>query len=349
MIGIRPLIAGSSLLLILAGLCALAFGGSKIPLTTISASIWAFDGQSYAHVVIWQQRLPQVVIAATVGGALAVSGAVLQGLMRNPLASPAILGISSGATLFTVIFGFMLQIPLVWQGPVACLGGFFGFASALALARLVGGAPDPRGLSLILSGALVSMLYGALAHAILLMDPTLRSAALGWVTGNINFAYAARLPVMAPLALLAVLILWFLARPITLLSLGRETASATGVHAKRMWWASAGLVTLASSAAVAICGPVGFVGLVVPHLVRPLVGADLRRAIPINALVGASLLILADVIARSAFAPRVLHTGVVMDLLGGVVFIWLVRRVYLRPRSGASSGTVSATVSGVRT
>lgn len=310
---------------------AIAGGGSDIAMSTVWNALRDFDDQDYAHVVIWQQRLPQVMIAAIVGSTLAVSGAVLQGIMRNPLASPGILGIASGATLFTVIFGFTLNIPLIWQGPIAFAGGMFGFGSALGLSRLVGGISDPRGLSFILSGTLVSMLYSACAHAVLLADPNLRAEALGWVTGNVNFTYAERLPLMAPLSLMAILVLWALARPITLLTIGKDAAASAGVNAEGTWWLAAGLVTLAASAAVAICGPVGFVGLVVPHLVRPFIGADLRRAIPANALAGAALLVLADMAARTAFAPRIVHTGVVMDLLGGLVFIWLVRRVYLRP------------------
>lgn len=315
----------------LATLLALRIGASDLSNATVWKALTAFDATEYSHYIIRQQRLPQVMIAGVVGAALAVSGAVLQGLMRNPLAAPSILGITSGATLFTVIFGFALGVPLLWQGPVAFAGGMFGFASALALSQLVGGDNDPRGLSLILSGALVSMFYSALAHAVLLSDPVLRQAALGWVTGNVNFAYADRLWVMAPVALLSVTVLWALSRPATLLTLGTDVAAATGVAAGRLWWLVAGLVALAASAAVAICGPVGFVGLVVPHIVRPLVGADFRKLIPASAFCGATLIVLADLVARTVFAPSVIHTGVVMDLLGGAVFVWLVRRVYLRP------------------
>lgn len=322
--------------LIFSSVFSLTLGASGISLADIWAALTAFDDQSYDHFIIRHQRLPQITIAAVVGGALATSGAVLQGLMNNPLASPSLLGIASGATLFTVIFGFAIGIPLIWQGPIAFAGGLFGLASAIGLARLASGGKDPRGLTLILAGALVSMLYAALAQAVLLADATLRQATLGWVTGNINFAYADRLMLMAPLALAAVLGLWVFARPATLLTLGVDTAAAAGLEARRLWWLIIGLATLASSAAVTICGPVGFVGLVVPHILRPFAGADLRRAIPANMLFGAAFVILADVVARTAFAPRIANTGVVMDLLGGLVFIWLVRRVYLRP-SGAGA------------
>ncbi|MGP9806208.1 FecCD family ABC transporter permease [Paracoccus sp. NSM] len=317
--------------LALIGVLALSQGATRIAPADLWQAVTAFDPTRYEHFVVRHQRLPQVAMAGLVGAVLAGSGVVLQALMRNPLAEPSLIGISSGASLFTVLFGFALGAPVPWQGPIAFLGGIFGIASTLALSRLAAGGKDPRGLSLILSGALVSMLYGAMAQAVLLSDPALRQAALGWVTGNVSFVHADRLPLMAPLALLALAALWPMSRALTLLSLGREAAAAAGIEAQRVWFIATALVTLAASAAVAICGPVAFVGLVVPHMLRPLVGATLRRALPANALAGAGALILADLAARTALAPQQIHTGVVMNLLGGLFFIWLVRRVYLAP------------------
>lgn len=195
---------------------------------------------------------------------------------------------------------------------------------------MTGLARDPRSVSLILAGALVAMLLSGVTHAILLSDPQRRGDLLSWVAGNINHVYFDRLVTFWWIGGLSFAAMMGLARSMTLISLGAEKAASMGVNVHRVQRLGLLVSVLAAASAVAICGPVSFIGLVVPHLVRPLVGARMVRLLPMAALVGAILCLLADLAARLAFQPYTLHTGVVLDLLGGIVFVVIVQRVYLR-------------------
>lgn len=319
------------LILMAAFFANLSLGATNIAPEDIILAFFSFDADNYDHFVVIYQRLPRVLIAVFVGSVMACSGAVLQGLMRNPLASPALLGINAGATLFVVGGVIFFGISSAFQGIAALIGGICGFGACLTVARMSGMDGNPRGLSLILSGAVVSMLFIGIANALLLSTPELRNEFLGWVTGNINHVYIDRLHQMWPVGVGGVVVLLILSRALTLIALGPEKAASAGVNIVLVSRLTIASVVLSSSAAVAICGPIGFVGLVVPHIVRPLVGAKQTMIIPGCILVGASICLIADMVARLAFSPFVLHTGVMMDLFGGVVFAFVVRRYYLTP------------------
>lgn len=324
------MLAGATV--VLAALLAnLAFGATSIDLRSVVRALLAFDADDYDHFVVVYQRLPRALIAVFLGATMACGGAVLQGLTRNPLASPGILGINSGAMLFVIVGAFIFNLPMEWQGVAAIAGGFFGFVSCLFVTRMTGLSKDPRGLALILSGAVLSMLYGSVANAIMLASPSRRSDFLSWASGNINHVYVERLMDFWWLGALGLGLLMVLARPLTLVTFGREKAASAGVDVSRVTWISVGAVVVSVSSAVAICGPIGFVGLVTPHIVRPFVGASFARALPANALIGAAICLLADLAARTVFAPHILHTGIMMDLLGGLVFAIIVKRYYLSP------------------
>jgi iron complex transport system permease protein len=225
------------------------------------------------------------------------------------------------------VFDFSPEV----QGLVALAGAGFGFAACFFVARLAGRSNDPRGLSLILAGALVSMLLIGVTNALLLSNPTRRAEFLSWVGGNINHVYAERLFDFWWIGAIALVILWAVARPLTLVLLGAEKAASAGVNVTRISRIALFATMLASGSAVAICGPIGFVGLIVPHMIRPLVGVNFTLALPASALVGAGLCVLADLGAQTLFAPYVVNTGLFMDLLGGLVFIVIVKRFYLSP------------------
>ncbi|MBE9638700.1 FecCD family ABC transporter permease [Salipiger mangrovisoli] len=318
-------------LLLAAAVASLSLGATPIAPREVLRALVAFDAESVDHFVVLSQRLPRALIAVYAGAVLAAGGAVMQGITGNPLASPSTLGVSAGAMLGMLVSVFGFGAGLAGQGGAALAGGFGGFALTLAVARLTGLGPDPRGVPLILSGALTGMLLAGVSGTLLLTDPARRAEYLSWLAGNINHFYADRLAVFWPLGLASGLILLALARPLTLIGLGRERAEALGVPVRRVSRAGLAAVVLGASSATAICGPVGFVGLVVPHLVRPVTGAHLARLLPVSALVGAALCLLSDVLARRAFAPFTLHTGVLLDLVGGVCFGTLVYRLYLRP------------------
>lgn len=324
-----PALAAAVLLLALCLLANLSLGETTLPPAEIIAALTAFDDSRQAHYIVLYQRLPRALIALFTGAATAMSGAVLQGLLRNPLAAPSLLGINAGAALF-VLGGVMLfDLTQGWQGVAALAGGAAGFLGCVLVARMVGLRNDPRKLALILSGAVVSMFCSGMSQAILLSDPARRADFLGWLNGNINHAYFPRLMDFWWIGALGMAVMLALSRPLSLLALGPAKAASLGVDVARVTALAYAAAVLASAAAVAVCGPVGFVGLVVPHLVRPFTGAGFGALLPGCFLVGAAFCLLADIVARKAFAPHVLHSGVVMELLGGLVFILIVRRFYL--------------------
>ncbi|TDX33283.1 FecCD family ABC transporter permease [Rhodovulum visakhapatnamense] len=330
-----PVLAVAALGLGLSLIANLSAGPGGIGPGAVWEALIRFEPESYDHAVVAFQRLPRAVIAIYMGAVMAVSGTVLQALMRNPLASPATLGINSGAALAVLAGAYLLDLGIETQGVAALAGGTAGFLAVLWVARLAGLSRDPRGLSLILAGALVSMFLTGMANAFLLADPVRRTDFLGWVTGNINHVYAERLYDFWWIGAASFGLLMALARPLTLIALGREKAASAGVNVPRVRGLALAAVVLGASSAVAVCGPVAFIGLVVPHMVRPFAGAGLARALPAAALTGAALCLWADLVARTAFAPHVVHTGLILDVVGGLVFAVIVRRVYLAPAGAA--------------
>ncbi|MEM9605030.1 MAG: iron ABC transporter permease [Pseudomonadota bacterium] len=306
-----------------------AFGSKAIPMTEVIQALVAFDERNYDHFIVSSQRLPRALIASFVGACLAVCGALLQGLTRNPLASPGLLGVSSGAVLFVVFFGFYWGVPNAWHGAVAFAGGWFGFFSCVLLARVARIAHDPRNLALILAGAIVSMAYAGIASALVLANESLRAELLSWMSGNVNHYYIDRLTDVWFVGAGMLFVLLCLAPALTLITLGSDKAAAAGVAVKPVTLCALTAAVAGAAAAVSVCGPIGFVGLVVPHLVRPVAGAHFSALFPACALVGAIVVLLADVVARVVFAPYVLHTSVLMSLLGGLAFIVIVKRHYL--------------------
>lgn len=330
---ITAFFAAASCLLFAALSIHLSMGADAPSFADTASALVRFEAENYDQSVILYQRLPRAMIAIYVGAITAVSGAILQGLVRNPLASPSTLGINSGATLATIAGAFIFNLDMKAQGIAALAGAVLGFLSCAGVARLAGRRNDPRGLSLILSGALVSMLLVATTNAIMLSDPARRADFLGWASGNINHVYIERLQAFWWIGLLSLGVAAILAKPLTLILLGHEKAESAGVNVNAVSRIGLAAAILGAGSAVAICGPIGFVGLVVPHLVRPLTGTDFRRLLPGCILAGATICLLADFAAREALRPYVLHTGLVMDLMGGIAFVVIVRRFYLAPSS----------------
>lgn len=319
----------SVFLLILTAIINMGVGSKwASPLEVIDVFL-NFDENAFSDFVIMFQRWPRTLIAIFIGAALAMGGDVLQGISRNPLASPSLLGITSGAVFFVVFFGFYVGIPLEYHGFVALVGGWFGFLTCYFVAKMAGVDNDPRGLTLILAGAVVSALLGSIASALVLADQGLWALLRNWINGDINHAYIDRLNAMWWFGLACMIGLYGIARPLTLVVLGQETARAAGVHVKLYIGLAIFFVLGSSTTAVSIIGPIGFIGLVVPHMVRPLAGSQFQYSLPMNACMGGIVGCIVDAIARTAFLPMVLHTAVVMEFAGGIVFIIMVRKFYI--------------------
>ena len=276
--------------------------------------------------IFFVARLPRTLAAALVGAALAAAGVVLQALLRNPLASPFTLGVSAGAALGAMLVltvGASFEVLGVTAVPLASLAGSLGAVAAVyALATV-----RRRGLStevLLLAGVTLNAFFSALIlFTQYFADATQTLRTVRWLMGDLDVA--GYVPIVASLPLLAGSFLAFawLPRPLNLLTLGAEHAASRGVdvtRAQRLAFLSA---SVATGAAVSLGGPVGFVGIVVPHLVRLMVGSDHRLVLPASAFFGAAFLIGCDVVARVALAPMELPVGIVTALIGGPFFLWL--------------------------
>jgi len=314
------LLAGLALLACLLGL---ALGAVPLSPRAIVAALLSPDAPAAA--IVRDLRAPRVVLAFVVGGSLGVSGAALQALVRNPLADPYLLGISGGAGVGAVV-AIALGLGSAWGVPAAAfVGGLCAIALVYRLSVVAGRRLDPH--ILILAGGVVSAFTGAAITAVLTLSPAeqLRNAFL-WLLGGFSAASWRTVLVFIVYALLPHLLLFGAARSLDLLSLGEEPAQSLGLdapRARRIVYLSTSLLTAAS---VAVCGVVGFVGLVAPHALRGVLGPLHRRLLPAVFLASGAFLVLADAVARTAARPIELPVGVITALVGVPLFAVLLRR-----------------------
>jgi iron complex transport system permease protein len=322
-------LAALGVALIAAGLVALGTGSEHVPFGEIASAVVArVTGDASPltpeqSAIVFDVRLPRLLLAAVVGASLGVAGAAFQALLRNPLAEPYVLGVSGGAALGAVLA--LLFFAAVPGGRT--LAAFAGAAVTIAVVYALGqgkeGAPTER---LILAGVIVNAFLGS--AIIFLLSLTSESGLRGiysWLIGDLSGAGAG----LVPIALAAVggtAIIFANSRSLNLMMMSERDAAALGVSLERVKLTTYLAASLVTGAAVSVSGMIGFVGLIVPHGVRLSVGSDNRLVVPASALVGAAFLVLADTIARTIFAPREIHIGVVTALVGAPVFVYLLRR-----------------------
>ncbi len=316
------LIAG----LVLLGLCVLgsmAAGAASIPLDVVVRSLIAPDG-SVEHLTVRGLRLPRAVVAVAVGGSLGMAGAIMQGLTRNRLASPGILGVNAGAALAVVTATFVMggESPLVYAG-LAFLGAGVT-AVAVYLLGSVGRAASAH-VRLVLAGAAVTALLTSLTTALLLVDQGTLEQIRFWLAGSVGGREPEVLVRLLPALAVGMALALFLGKPITTLTLGEDVARGLGQDTGRIKLLAAASVALLAGGSVAVAGPIGFIGLVIPNAVRPLVGVDYRWILPYSAVAGAVLLLVADVAARLVIRPGEMPVGVMTALVGGPAFVYLAR------------------------
>lgn len=332
---VRPaaLLTGLTLLLPASVLLGVGIGAVRIsPADAIAILVHHMGLGSAAGVdpqddaILWVIRLPRVLLGALVGGGLAVAGAALQGMFRNPLADPGLVGVSSGASLGAVaaiVLGVNASIP---GGLQACafIGGIAAAMGVYALARHEGRTET---VTLILTGVAVTAIVGAGIGLLLARadDAELRDVVF-WSLGSLGGATWPVVGATAPFVTIGALAACARARELDLLTLGEREARHLGIHTERTRLLLIVATSLATGAAVAAAGVVSFVGLVVPHLVRLAVGPGHAVVLPASCLGGASLVVLADVAARTAAAPVELPLGVITSLVGGPFFLWLLWR-----------------------
>jgi iron complex transport system permease protein len=321
-------LAGFGALAVAAVLFAPLVGSTRISLATVFDRSIPYADNIDAQ-IFFVARLPRVVAAALVGSALALSGVVFQALLRNPLASPDTLGVSAGASLGAMAaITFHLDFAMLGLSAVT-VASFAGSMGALAIVAGLSTARR-RGSSavvLLLGGVTVHLLLSAvIAFVQYLADFTETFRNVRWLMGSLDVA--AYSPILAALVPMGIAWAGFatLPRMLDLISVGSESAAARGVNVERTERIALVSASLATGAAVSLAGPVSFVGIVVPHMVRLIVGADHRLVIPASALFGGAYLIACDLVARTIIAPLELPVGIITAIVGGPVFLWLLFR-----------------------
>lgn len=330
----RRLLGALVVALVAALLLGVAVGAVWVsPTATLRLVAWKVglvdrpqDVSRAAEVIVFELRLPRVLLAAIVGAALAASGTVFQGLFRNALADPAIIGVSSGAAL-----GAVLVIVTVGAGTLGTLGlplaAFVGAtATAFAVYRLARVGPTVHVATLLLAGIAVAAVISSLMSLVMSFSGEDVRDIYAWLLGGLVSEGWRSIAVVLPVVVLGVTGAALVAHELNLVALGEERASQLGVDVQRLKVRAIAVGALLAAGAVSVAGVIGFVGLMTPHLLRLVIGADQRRLLPASVLGGATLLILADLVARTAVAPSELPVGVVTALLGGPFFLYLLRR-----------------------
>lgn len=308
-------------LVIVAFLLSLRFGSVSLSLDEVLRGLFE-QSESLERQIVWNLRLPRVLVGLMVGMALAMAGALLQGVMRNPLADPGIIGVSAGAACAAVVM--MLVFPeLVEWIPLAAFGGAFVAAVTIyALAYNRGVTP----LRLILAGVAVNALLGSITSGFMTIFGERVQSVLPWLAGGLSGASWPQVEMIAPYFIVAVILSLFLAKQANVLLLGDEVAKLLGHHVERTRILLLLFSTLLAGIAVSVSGLIGFVGLVIPHIIRMMVGDDYRFLLPISGLAGAGLVALSDMVARTAFDPLELPVGILLSVLGAPFFLFLLNK-----------------------
>jgi iron complex transport system permease protein len=329
---LTPARAARVLALLLAGLAcvsllAISLGSSSLSLAGVLSTLFGQAPSAAASDIVWRVRLPRVLLGGCVGAALASAGALFQGLLRNPLADPFVLGISGGAALAGVAVlgvGSSLGLSHAAVPPAA-------FAGALAACALLYAIAGSRGRGLPGALLLTGVVFNAIASAAIVFVASVAGMAEGtsiflWLIGSLSAARAPAIGFVAGLLAAGLAIALPASRNLNLLALGEESARQLGVDVEREQRRLLFATALMVGAAVSVSGLVGFVGLIVPHCLRLTLGPDHRLLVPASALAGAAFLILCDTAARSLLPGRELPVGAITALAGGPLFLWLLRR-----------------------
>ena len=306
-------IAGAVVLLV----AAVVLGAMIGPAGTISSANWD---------IIWNIRLPRVVLAGVVGSMLSLSGASYQGVFRNPLVDPYLLGAAAGAGLgATLVFAYGRTATSGWPVDPLPLAAFIGALAAVLVTYVVGASFGGSGLSLVLAGVAVAALGTAVQQYLLLRNSDVIKEVYSWISGRVSTATWDDVKLVTPYVLVSAAVLLVHRRQLDVLRVGDEEAMTLGSEVRRIRLVVVIAATLGTAAVVSVSGLIGFVGIMVPHLVRLVVGSSYRVVLPLSILVGASFLILADIPGRMIEHGGETPIGVVTALVGAPMFIFVLR------------------------
>ena len=306
-------------------LCSLwigvSFGTVNIPLSTL----WDKTTDPIAYSILWKIRMPRVILAAIVGASLAIAGAAFQGLLKNPLADPYTLGISSGASVgavMTIFLGISIPVLGTFTLPVFSMAGAAcTMVIVLSFARLVDRSMKME--TLILTGIIFSSFLGSCISLMVALTGEELRAIIGWLLGSVSMRGWSYVNMILPFMIIGTSIIWFNRRELNAMIYGEERAQYLGVNVKRSKYMILAGGSILTGSAVAASGTIGFVGLVVPHMIRLLVGADHRHLLTLSFLNGASLLVICDLVSRTIISPVELPIGVITSFIGAPVFAYI--------------------------
>jgi iron complex transport system permease protein len=312
------------LLLLVASLISLSIGSVAIPFKEVIRFLAGGIVSEENRTILLSIRLPRILLAIIVGGGLSVAGVVFQALLRNPLAEPFILGVSSGGTLGAVIaitFGIGLSIVTI---PA------FAFVGSLIVMLVVYSISERYGRLEPTTLLLVGIMTGAFCNALILLMIALKHqearGALLWLMGNLASAELNSLLIVAPIVLAAVVIIFLYSRNYNLIAFGEETAANLGLEVEKFKRISYLLASMITGLVVSVSGVIGFVGLLVPHICRMMFGSDHRLVVPVSFFMGAIFLVAVDMIARTIISPAEIPVGAVTAVVGAPLFVWMLRR-----------------------
>lgn len=302
---------------------AFSIGSGAVPISP--GDIWHYLFRGYdgpMREIVWNIRLPRTLVAAVVGANLALAGALLQGVMRNPLADPHIIGVSSGAGLVGIVILILFPHASALLTPAA----FLGASGAAAVIYLLAWKQGVQPVRIILAGVAVSAFLGSGISGLLTFYSDRVSGALVFLVGGLAAKSWPQLATMLPYSLLGGVLALVGAAPMNVLALGDADARGLGLRVEATRLVMTAVATLLAASAVSVVGLLGFVGLIVPHSARLIIGSDYRLLLPASALLGAFVVTVCDTLARLMFAPIELPVGIIMGVLGAPFFLYLLRR-----------------------
>ena len=313
------IVAFLTILLMIGIFMSISIGSSSIPLTAILSTIKLGDSSSNFYRIICFVRIPRTFAAVLAGCALSVSGVILQSILNNSLASPNIIGVNSGAGLFTVLITACFPNYLY----LTTIAAFLGALLAVLLVYFIAKKTGASRMVIILSGVAVSSFIGAMTDTVLTLKPDTIIGRTAFLIGGFSGITMDKISFAGGFIIIAIVIVIVLGYDMNLLALGDESAKSLGVNVARVRFLYLILAAILAGSAISFAGLLGFVGLIVPHAARLLVGYDNRILLPVAALLGGAFTLLCDLLARVIFAPYELPVGILMSFLGGPFFIYL--------------------------
>lgn len=312
------------IVMIIGVVLSITYGYAHTNLHTTWEAFFHFN-KSNEHIIIINHRLPRALIATFVGASLAIAGALLQTMTRNPLASPGILGINAGAGLFVVLGLSVLQMTSLFSFTlVAFLGAAVSALSILAISSV--GHGDMMPMNLTLAGTALGALFYSITQGLLAINEAQLDQVLFWLAGSVQGRDLQMLWVVLPFFAIGWLITAIMAKQLNLLSLGEDVAKGLGLNVLKTKLLIVFIVVLLAGGSVAIAGPISFIGLIIPHIARKIIGTEHQWYIPLSALLGAILLLFADLGARYIIMPQEVPVGVMTAIIGTPIFVYIARK-----------------------